>query len=182
MKMYTLAIIGLFLAANAHADGDIKKTGTMKIDAGADRATTLHIGCSSDSDGGALVIEITVSDAYTKKDFDYDDFEGPDSPAGALSHVDWITDAHTTSITTKASGSYIPEPPDAFQFGIDEYSRRKSAGATLLSAFNDQPGKLVWTQMSFDKSRRKLVASFDFDASEARHIHDLTVACLPKKR
>ncbi|MEP6483514.1 MAG: hypothetical protein ABJB01_03625 [Rudaea sp.] len=182
MKMYTWAIVALLLTTLAHADGDVRKTGTMKIDSGAERPTTLHVGCSSDPDGGALVIELTVADAYTKKDFGYDDFEGPDAHAGALSRLDWITAARTTSITTTASGSYIPEPPDAFQFGIDARSRQPSKGATLLAAFGDQPGKLVWTQSSDDKSRRTLIATFDFDASETKRVHDVTSACQPKTK
>ena len=182
MKMYTLAVAGILLTASAHADGDFKKTGTMKIDTDAERATTLHIGCSSDPHGGAVVIELTVPDAWTKKDFGYDDFEGPDAPAGALSHLDWTAAAHTTSITTTASGSYIPDLEDAFQFGIDELSRKKSSGATLLAAFGDQSGKLVWTQSSYDKSKRTLVATFDFDAAQAKKVHDVTAACLPKTK
>jgi hypothetical protein len=152
----------------------------MKIDVGTERAATLHIGCSSDRDGGAVVIELTVPDANTKQDFGYNDFEGPDSPAGALSHLEWITAGGKTSITAKAAGSYIPEPPEAFQFGIDELSHRHSPGATLLASVKSEPGKLIWAQSSYGKSKQKLMATFDFAADEAKHIHDIVAACLPK--
>jgi hypothetical protein len=180
MKKYAFAILIFGISSAAFADGDFSKTGTMKIDAGSERAAMLHIGCSSDRDGGALVIEITIPDANTKKDFDYDDFEGPDAHAGALSHLEWITAAGKTSITATAAGSYIPEPPEAFQFGIDVLSHRHSSGATLMASVKNDPGKLTWTQSSYDKSKRKLVATFDMDASEAERIRETTSACLPK--
>ncbi len=180
MIRITTFVAILSLASAAHADGDVSASGTMQIDAGASRAATLHIGCSSERHGGALVIEITIPDANTKKDFGYDDFEGPDSRAGALSHLQWITAAGKTSITAKAAGSYIPEPPEAFQFGIDELSRQHSPGATLITSVKDEPGKLVWTQSSYDTSKRKLVATFEIDAAEATHIRETTSACLPK--
>ncbi len=180
MKKYTFALLLCGLSSVALADGDVTKSGMMKIDTGTERAATLHIGCSSDRDGGALVIELTIPDANTKKDFGYDDFEGPDSRAGVLSHLDWITIAGKTSITAKAAGSYIPEPQEAFQFGIDELSHRHSPGATLLASFKNEPGELIWTQSSYDKSKRKLVATFDVDAAETKKIRDVTAPCLSK--
>lgn len=180
MKKYTFGFVILVAATAAHADGDVTKTGTLQIDAGVRRAATLHIGCSSDRNGGAIVVELTVPDANTKKDFDYDDFEGPDSPAGALSHLQWSTAAGKTEITATAAGSYIPEPPEAFQFGIDALSHRHSPGATLLAGVTSESGKLVWTQSSYDTSKRKLVATFDLDAAEAKKIHDVTAPCLSK--
>ena len=159
--------------------GDFKKSGSVHIDVGASRDATLHIGCSSDRPGGAIVIELIVPDAYTKKDFGYEDFEGPDAPAGALSHLEWTTAMRGTSITTRVAGSYIPDPPDAFQFGLDVMSHQKSAGATFLANVTGDAGKLVWTQSSYDKSKRTLVASFDIDAAESQRIHDLLAPCLP---
>ena len=102
MNKYTFALLLFGLSSIARADGDVTKSGTMKIDAGAERTATLHIGCSSDRHGGALVIELTVPDANTKKDFGYDDFEGPDAPAGALSNLEWITAAGKTSAVSTA--------------------------------------------------------------------------------
>jgi hypothetical protein len=139
----------------------------------------LHIGCSSDANG-ALIIELIIPDANTKKDFDYDDFEGPDAHAGALSHIEWITKVGKTAITTDVAGSYIPNPPEAFQFGLDEDSHKHSKGATLIAGFKSEAGKLVWTQSSHDTSKHKLVATFDMDASETKRVHETTSACLPK--
>ncbi len=180
MKKYTFAILIFGISTSAFADGDFAKAGTMKIDAASERAAMLHIACSSDRDGGALIIELIVPDAYTKKDFDYDDFEGPDAHAGALSHIAWITTGGKASITTDVAGSYIPNPPEAFQFGLDEDSRKHSKGATLIAGFKSESGKLIWTQSSDDKSKRTLVATFDFDAAETKKVHDTTSACLPK--
>ena len=181
MKKYIFAL-SILAAAAAHADGDVTKTGSVRIDTGAERASTVHIGCSSDKHGGAIVVEITVPDAYTKKDFDYDDFEGPDSPAGALSGIEWIAATKTTHVTTTASGSYIPDPPDAFRFEIAELSRRKSAPATLLAGVDGSAARLVWTQASYDKSGRSLVATFAFDTNESARVRDAVKACLPTSK
>ena len=182
MKKYTFALSILAVSAAAHADGDVTKTGSVRVDGGAARASTVHIGCSSDVQGGALVVEITVPDANTKKDFGYDDFEGPDSPAGKLSHVEWIAGTKTTSVTAAAAGSYVPDPPEAFRFEIAELAHRNSAPATLLAGADGTAAKLVWTQSSYDKSKRTLVATFDFDADDAAHVRDNVAACLPKAR
>ena len=181
MKKYIFALL-LPLSSVAHADGDVTRTGSVRIDDGVQRTSTAHIGCSSDPHGGALVVEIVVPEANTKKDFGYDDFEGPDSPAGKLSHVEWIAGAKTTNVTTAAAGSYIPDPPEAFQFEIAELAHRKSAPATLLAGADGTAAKLVWTQSSYDKSRRTLVATFDFDATAAAQVRDKVAACLPKTR
>ena len=179
MKKYTLALVVAVSAPLAHADGDITKIGTMKIDASAERASTLHIACSSDRDGGALYFEITVPEANTKKDFGYDDFEGPDAKPGALSRVEWIGAGRSTKITSTAAGSYTVEPAEGFRFEIAERSRRKSAPATLLAGADGTAAKLVWTQSSYDKSKRTLVATFAFDADESAHVRDTVKACLP---
>ncbi len=180
MKKYSFVPIAVFAASLAHADGEINKVGTMRIDAGAERASTLHIACSSDRDGGALYFEITIPEANTKKDFGYDDFEGPDAKPGALSRVEWITADHTTKITSAAASSYTVEPAEGFRFEIAELSRRKSSPATLLAGADDSAAKLVWTQSSYDKSGRTLVATFAFDAAESAHVRDIVKACLPK--
>jgi hypothetical protein len=178
VKKYSFALC-FALIPLAHADGDVTKAGSLRIDKGTERASSVHIGCSSDADGGALVVEITVPEANTKKDFGYDDFEGPDAPAGKLSHVEWIA-AKTTSIVTAAAGSYIPDPPEAFRFELAELAHRKSAPATLLAGADGTAAKLVWTQSSYDKSKRTLLATFAFDAAESAHVRDVVKACLPK--
>jgi hypothetical protein len=84
MNMRLLAAApALAFAAAAHADlHEFSQAGTLKVDAGAPRSATLHAACSPDKDGGALSIELIVLEANTLKDFDYDDFEGPDAAAG----------------------------------------------------------------------------------------------------
>jgi hypothetical protein len=180
MKKYICVPFALLAASMAYADGEITKAGTMRIDGGAERSSTLHIACSSDRDGGALYFEITVPEANTKKDFGYDDFEGPDAKPGALSNVEWIVEKRTTKITSTAAGSYTVEPAEGFRFEIAELSRRKSAPATLLAGADGSAAKLVWTQSSYDKSRRTLVATFAFDAGESARVRDTVKACLPK--
>jgi hypothetical protein len=74
----------------------------------------------------------------------------------------------------------VPDPPDAFRFEIAERSRRKSAPATLLAGADGAAAKLVWTQSSYDKSKRTLIATFAFDANESAHVRDVVNACLPR--
>jgi hypothetical protein len=182
MKSCITIFVGLLLISNAQANADIKIPGTMKVNAGPEHPARLRIACLPESDSGSLVIELTIPDAYTRKDFDYDDFEGPDAPTDPLSRVDYVTAAHSAPITMKASGSYIPQPANAFQFAINEPPRRKSQEATLIASFGSQPGKFVWTQSSIDQSQRRFTATFDFDVAEATRVHDMTIACLPKKK
>ena len=179
MEKYTFAFLLMSMSSAAVADGDFMKSGAMKVDNGPERAATLHIGCSSDANG-ALLVELVIPDANTRKDFDYDDFEGPDAHAGARSRIEWITTTGKTSITTDVAGSYIPNPPEAFQFGLDEDSHKHSKGATLIASIKSEPGTLVWTQSSDDKSKRALVATFNLDADDAKKASDTTRACLPK--
>jgi hypothetical protein len=40
----------------------------------------------------------------------------------------------------------------------------------------------VWTQTGFDKATRRLVATFEFDASAAARLRDAMAACLPEAR
>ena len=136
-----LAIGAMTLAASN--PGDFSQAGTMKIGAGQDRSATLHVGCSPDPEGGALILELIATQANTRKDFDYDDFEGPDAPAAAktLTHVAWKTAAGTSEVTHAAAGSYLPEPPESFMFGIDQLSRRRGPATALLTAVGAEPGQ-----------------------------------------
>ncbi len=177
-----LAIAALTLVANS--PGEFSQSGTMKIGNGQERSATLHVGCSADPDGGALVIELIATEANARKDFDYNDFEGPDAPAGAkaLSHVTWKTVANTTEITHAAAGSYLPEPPESFMFGIDQLSRHGGPAAKLLAAVGAEAGQMVWTQTDFSDAGRKLIATFDLDAAAAQHLKATAAACLPTSR
>ncbi len=182
MLVQTLLVVSALTFAAADP-GEFRQAGSMKIDGGAERSATLHVGCSADPDGGALVIELIATEANTRNDFDYEDFEGPDAPAGkkALSHVAWKTATGTTDITHAAAGSYLPEPPESFMFGIDQLSRRRGPASTLLAAVGTEPGQLVWTQTAFDNAKHILTATFMLDASAAQQLHDTVSACLPDK-
>lgn len=172
----------LAFATGARAElHEFSQAGTLQIDAGAARSATLHAACSPDKDGGALSIELIVLEANTRKDFDYDDFEGPDAAAGgkALTHLAWIAGSKTTEVTSTAAGWYAPEPPQSFMFGVSQLSHRREAPAKLLVAIGAEAGKLVWTQTGFDKATRKLVASFEFDAAAATRLRNAVATCLP---
>lgn len=179
---------GIFLlaaATAAHAElREFSQAGTLKIDDGAQRSATLRAACTPDQDGGALSIELIVLQANTRKDFDYDDFEGPDAAAGSktLTHLAWTAGSGTTEITAVASGWYAPEPPQAFMFGVSQLSHRRESPAKLLAAIGPEAGKLVWTQTGFDKATRKLVATFDFDASAALRLRGAVASCLPEAK
>jgi hypothetical protein len=169
-------------AAGAHAGlHEFSQAGTLKIDAGSARSATLHAACSPDTDGGALSIELIVLEANTRKDFDYDDFEGPDAAAGgkALSHLAWTAGSGKTEISSAAAGWYAPEPPQAFMFGVSQLSHHSESPAKLLAAIGTEPGKLVWTQTGFDKATRKLVATFEFDTAATMRLRNAVAACLP---
>jgi hypothetical protein len=177
-------LVASTLTLAAADPGEFRQAGSMKVDGGPERSALLHVGCSADPDGGALVVELIASEANTRKDFDYDDFEGPDAPASkkGLSHVAWKTATGTTDITRAAAGSYLPEPPESFMFGIDQLSRRRGPATTLLAAVGTEPGQLVWTQTAFDDAKHRLTATFTLDASAARQLRDTVSVCLPDKR
>ena len=169
-------------AAVAQAETrEFDHAGTLKIDRGAERTATLHVACSPDRDGGALSVELVVPEAVTLKDFDYDDFEGPDAAAGgkALSHLAWMSASGSAQIDSAASGWYAPEPPDSFMFGVSQLSHRREAPAKLLGAVRGEAGKLAWTQTAFDTSGRRLLAGFDLDAAAAQRLHAASAPCLP---
>src|SRR5262249_51814652 len=124
---------------------------------------------------------LVVPEANTRKDFDYDDFEGPDAAAGskALSRLSWTSAAGATAISASAGGWYVPDPPDAYTFAVSQLSHRREAAAQLLQAVTGAAGELEWTQTAFDASKRKLVATFTLDATAAQRLHDAAVRCLP---
>ena len=183
MKIRLLAAtVALVVSGAAHAElFKFNQAGTVQIDSGAVRNATLNLLCSPDADGGALSIELVVPEANTRKDFDYDDFEGPDAAAGqkALSHLAWTAASGTTEISSAAAGWYAPEPPQSFMFGVSQLSHRREAPAKLLAAIGSESGKLVWTQTGFDKSTRRLVATFEFDTAAAMRLRNAVAACLP---
>jgi len=122
-----------------------------------------------------------VPEANTRKDFDYDDFEGPDAVAGsrALSRVTWTGGGRTTEITHAAAGAYAPEPAGAFVFGISQMAHHRDAPSKLLRMVGDEAGTLVWTQAGAGKPARELVARFEFDVAAARQLRAAVAGCLP---
>jgi hypothetical protein len=183
MVIQTILVASMLgLATGAHAElHEFSQAGMLKIDAGGVRSATLHAACSPDKDGGALSIELIVLEANTRKDFDYDDFEGPDAAASgkALTHLTWTAASGTTEISTAAAGWYAPEPPQSFMFGVSQLSHRRESPAKLLAAIGSEPGKLVWTQTGFDQATRKLVATFEFDAAAAVRLRGAVATCMP---
>ena len=175
------AVLAFATGADAQLH-EFSQAGTLKIDAGAARSATLHAACSPAGDGGALSIDLIVLEANTRKDFDYDDFEGPDAPAGAkaLSHIAWTTAAGSTEITHTATGWYAPDPPQSFMFGVTQMSHHRGDAARLVNAIRVDPGQLVWTQTGLDNGRRQLVARFDLDAAAVKRLHDAASSCLPQ--
>lgn len=179
---HVLAVTALLATPAASAASfEFSQSGTLSIDNGAARGAKLHLACSPDQEGGALSIELLVPEANTRKDFDYDDFEGPDAAAGnkALSHIAWTSAAGTTEINQAVAGWYIPDPADAFMFGVSQVTHHREPPAKLIAAIDKAAGKLVWTQTGFDKATRRLVATFELDAAAAAKLHAAVVRCLP---
>ena len=186
LPRFQLLGASIALAFSVTAQAELYKfehAGRMQTAAG-ERAALLHVTCSPDRDGGALSIELVATEAYTRKDFDYDDFEGPDAPAGAkaLSHLRWTVGDVITEITHTASGWYAPEPPESFMFGINQLSHRHEPPAKLLAAFGTNGGRFVWTQTGFDDPKHQLVATFDLDAAAAQRVRATVASCLPHEK
>ena len=180
MKRLIFIAIALALASSASAaPREFTRSGKIRADANAEHAATLRLACSPEPNGGTLSIELIVPEAHTRKDFDYDDFEGPDAPAStkALSALAWSTRTGTTTIEHAAAGWYLS---DAFNFGINQPTHQRKEPARLLNAIRDESGQLTWTQTSFDNAGHRLVARFDLDASAAQQLHVAVAECLPQ--
>lgn len=149
------------------------------------RSVTLHLECEPDPRGGAISLALWVPQAHPLKDFDYDDFEGPDAAARdrALSHLS-LGGGKPTSHA--AAGWYAGEAPDTFVFAVSQRSHQKGPVATLLEGLDDAPAQLVWVQNGFDDPKRELRASFALDAALTGRLRDTADACLtpsgPAKR
>jgi hypothetical protein len=175
-----LAAVSLGLFGSAVADQhEYTAPGKVTVGAAAETIANLHVTCTPDRDGGALEIALNLPGAYTRKDFDYDDFEGPDAAASskALSTLTWSAASGKTTISHVAAGWYLD---DAFNFGVSQLSHRREDPARLLDAVRDEAGQLAWTQTGFDSSKRQLVARFDLDAAAAQRLHTAVAECLPQ--
>ncbi|HEX6834856.1 MAG TPA: hypothetical protein VF132_15060 [Rudaea sp.] len=169
------------IATNACAAGDLRE---IRLDgrlhgAAATTGAQLHVFCSPTADG-ALGVELIVPDAQARKDFDYDDFEGPDAPAAmkALSRISVSGESGKTEITHAAAGWYGVAPASSFVFGANQKAMLRGKLADLFGTLDGQRGHLVWVQTAFDDSRRELRAAFDFDDATARKLRGVVTACL----
>ena len=151
--------------------------------AGATRDASLHLLCNPDVDGGAVSLELWVPQAFKLKDFDYDDFEGPDAVAASrsLSRVSVGTKERKTEIVHAAAGWYSGEDPDTFVFGLNQRSHRPGKLADLLKGIDAKHTQLTWVQSAYDKSKRELHAVFALDPALVRRIHDTVDVCLARK-
>jgi hypothetical protein len=152
--------------------------GRMRIDDAAERSASLQVECSVHA-GGTLFIELIATEANTWEDFDYDDFKGPDAPAGgaALSRLAWKTAATSTEITHSAVGSYSHSLPETFGFAFG--GLQPGEPAKLLASIGVEAGVLTWTQTGFDNPKRHLFARFELDTAAAKRLHDYVSPCLP---
>jgi hypothetical protein len=148
--------------------------------AGDTRAASLRLLCNPDRDGGAIGVELWVPRAYTLKDFDYDDFEGPDAAAAdrALSRLSVDGKPGTTEIAHAASGWYAGDEPDTFVFALSELAHRQGEIAAFLRAVDAKRTQLVWVQTGFDDPKRQLRATFALDAATVERIHATVDVCL----
>jgi len=148
--------------------------------AGNARPVSLRVLCEPDPHGGAMSLELWVPEANTRKDFDYDHFEGPDAAAGdrALSHVSIPRGKHASEMSAAAAGWYSGEDPDTFVFGISQRSHEKGKLATLLEAVRPLDTQLIWVQRGYDDPRRELRATFALDAATIARIHTTVAECL----
>jgi len=174
--------LAAFLSFAAAAQADLNSLVVAgKVEGqGGTRPATLRLLCNSDPDDGALSIELWVSQAFKLKDFDYDDFEGPDAAAAdrALSHVSLVANKGQTEISQAAAGWYSGDDPDTFVFGLSEPSHHAGKVGTLVKAIEAKHKQIVWVQSAFDKSKRELRASFALDAATVKRIHDSLDECL----
>src|SRR5262249_53575708 len=105
-QLMPFALALTMLATAAHAElHTLVLEGKLQAPGGT-RTVRLPFVCKTDSDGGAVSVELWVPQAFKLKDFDYDNFEGPDAAARerALSHLSLSDDAGSKEIAHAASG------------------------------------------------------------------------------
>lgn len=140
---------------------------------------TLRVFCTPVSNG-ALGLELIVPDAASRKDFDYDDFEGPDAAARdhALTRIAISGESGKTEIARTAAGWYGVEPMGSFVFGVSQMALQRDAVANLFGAFDGQRGHIVWVQTGFDDAKRELRGAFDYDDAMAKRLRETVEPCL----
>ncbi|MEO8603954.1 MAG: hypothetical protein ABI629_15370 [bacterium] len=173
-------ILALIAASAARADAhQLVLDGQVESRDGT-RSATLHLFCEPAPDGGAIGVELWVPQAFTRKDFDYDDFEGPDAAARtrALSRLSVGGPGSHVEIIHTATGWYTGEDPDSFAFGLSQPSQEKGKLADLLRAVDAKTTQLVWLQRAFDGHTPALRATFALDAARAQQLRDTVAPCL----
>jgi len=153
--------------------------GTVQVGAES-RPAHLRFGCAADPRDGALSVELWVPEAFTRKDFDYDDFEGPDAPAGrrALTTIRMSGEHGMTEMSTAVAGWYAGDDPDTFVLAVSEVVRRPGKVARLLGALDATRDRILWVQPRFDDATRTLQASFALDPAAVAKIHAVVAPCL----
>ena len=149
-------------------------------DAGTGRSVSLRVLCEPDGHGGAMSLELWVPLAGEPKDFDYDDFEGPDAPAGdrPLSRVTFSGPNGAREIAGPAAGWYSGEQPDTFVFGVSQRSHQTGKLASLLGAVDPRHTQLAWVQTSLTDHTHQLRAVFALDRDIVKQIRDTVASCL----
>lgn len=185
MKVKLFAVvcaIGAF-STNAGASDELREVhldGRLHV---ADKTWTagLRVFCTPVSNG-ALGIELIVPDAATRKDFDYDDFEGPDASAGhaTLTRISLAGESGKTEVSRHVSGWYGVEPAGSFVFSMTQAIGERDVLTGLFANLDRQRGHVVWVQTSSDKSKRELRGAFDFDDAQAKRLSDVVAPCLKK--
>jgi hypothetical protein len=179
-RIAAAVLLGAVAAATARAGPNtVALDGRLRV-AAAERGVSLRVLCDPDPHGGAISIELWVPQAYTLKDFDYEDFEGPDAPAAerALSRVTLAGATGSTEITRAAAGWFSGEDPATFVFGLNQPSGRRGDVAKLLGAIDVHRTGLTWVQTGFDDPQRELRATFPLDESTVKRLHEAVGPCL----
>ena len=177
-----IALLSIFThcVAATVASRDVRLDGRLHV---ADKTypTTLRVFCAPVSNG-AVGLELVVPDANTRKDFDYDDFEGPDAAASkrALSRIGISGESGKTEIARTAAGSYAVAPEGSFVFSVSQTALKRDTVSNLLSTLDGQRGHIVWVQTAFDDSKRELRGAFDFDDAMAGRLRDVVAPCLAR--
>jgi hypothetical protein len=184
MKRFYLcaAVFAVAIGSNAaDATHEVRLDGRLHV-AETTSSATLRVFCTPVADG-AVGLELIVPDAETRKDFDYDDFEGPDAAASkrALSRVNISGESGKTEIARTAAGSYGVEPAGSFVFSVSQVAWKSDSVANLLATLDGQRGHIVWVQTAFDDSKRELRGAFDFDDAMAKRLRDVVAPCLARK-
>lgn len=157
--------------------------GTLASSSGP-RAASLRVICNPDPRGGALSLELRVPEAATRKDLDYDDFEGPDAVAAGAERTDLTVTAGgaTRSLRRPAAGWYAGDDAAAFVFGVTELARRRGTLAALVARVVGEHAEIAWAQGSFDDIRRTLRARFELDAGAVGRFAAAARACVAAER